>query len=59
MLIFCIVGSDEEAWELEKQEEEAALVLQQRMAAALDEEDFDVANFQVGSKILMICGTVH
>ncbi|XP_031570117.1 something about silencing protein 10-like [Actinia tenebrosa] len=41
------VGSEEETWELEKQEEEAALVLQQRMAAALDEDDFDVANFQI------------
>jgi len=41
------LGSDDEAWEMEKEEELEALALQKRMAAGLDEEDFDTADFEV------------
>lgn len=46
----CIVvveGSDEEMDKLAEEEEEEALALQKHMAASLEEQDFDVANFEV------------
>jgi len=42
----------EDAWELEEKE---ALALQKRMAAALDEDDFDTADFEVWREELGTC----
>lgn len=39
-------GSDEEMDKLAEEEEEEALALQKHMAASLEEQDFDVANFE-------------
>ena len=40
-------GSDEEMDKLAEEEEEEALALQKQMAAALEEQDFDTADFEV------------
>lgn len=40
-------GSDEEMDKLAEEEEEEALALQRHMAASLEEQDFDAADFEV------------
>lgn len=47
MRIVVVEGSDEEMDKLAEEEEEEALALQKHMAASLEEQDFDVANFEV------------
>ena len=42
-------GSDEEMDKLAEEEEEEALALQKHMAACLEEQDFDTAEFEVRS----------
>ena len=49
-----MTGSDEEMDKLAEEEEEEALALQRHMAAALEEQDFDAADFEVCSNILLI-----
>ena len=44
---FLLSGSDEEMDKLAEEEEEEALALQKHMAACLEEQDFDTAEFEV------------
>lgn len=46
---FLFPGSDEEMDKLAEEEEEEALALQKHMAASLEEQDFDTAEFEVRS----------
>lgn len=46
---FLLPGSDEEMDKLAEEEEEEALALQKHMAACLEEQDFDTAEFEVRS----------
>ena len=47
LLLMLWTGSDEEMDKLAEEEEEEALALQKHMAASLDEQDFDAAEFEV------------
>ena len=47
LLFFLLPGSDEEMDKLAEEEEEEALALQKHMAACLEEQDFDTAEFEV------------
>ena len=46
-VVFLLPGSDEEMDKLAEEEEEEALALQKHMAACLEEQDFDTAEFEV------------
>ena len=46
-VFFLLPGSDEEMDKLAEEEEEEALALQKHMAACLEEQDFDTAEFEV------------
>ena len=48
-VVFLLPGSDEEMDKLAEEEEEEALALQKHMAACLEEQDFDTAEFEVRS----------
>lgn len=47
LIIVVVEGSDEEMDKLAEEEEEEALALQKHMAASLEEQDFDAADFEV------------
>ena len=47
IVVFLLPGSDEEMDKLAEEEEEEALALQKHMAACLEEQDFDTAEFEV------------
>ena len=47
MISIVVEGSDEEMDKLAEEEEEEALALQKHMAASLEEQDFDAADFEV------------
>ena len=52
---FLLPGSDEEMDKLAEEEEEEALALQKHMAACLEEQDFDTAEFEVRLSWLYTC----
>lgn len=54
MVMLLMTGSDEEMDKLAEEEEEEAMALQRHMAASLEEQDFDAADFEVCSNILLI-----
>ena len=47
LLLLLLTGSDEEMDKLAEEEEEEALALQRQIAASLEEQDFDAADFEV------------
>ena len=49
MHVIRVQGSDEELMQLAEEEEQEALVLQKQMAAMLEDQDFDTADFEVVS----------
>lgn len=47
VVVVVFEGSDEDMDKLAEEEEEEALALQKHMAASLEEQDFDAADFEV------------
>ena len=52
--LFCFIIDSEEEETLDKEEEEEAIALQQHIAARLDEQDFDIEEFEVPEIVLFL-----